>query len=304
MSCKLNLEISSPAEGESSFLSSLDFQTRTHGKWILTGEHAVVRGHAALVFPFDSQGLNFIVEKSAVLAPVEVDCAYGDSAQMAAWVHRVLLCGLNYVSKPKHLLTGKIRINSTLPPGSGLGSSAALCVAIARWFNHKQWIAATDICSFARELEHLFHGRSSGLDIAGVNATTGVYFKQGQIEDISMAWQPNWRLTSCGESGHTATCIERVQTLWATNPEIALALDLRMNESVNMARQALEHDTPASREQLKQAIEQGNQCFQAWGLISPALAEHMQSLYRQGAVAVKPTGSGCGGMVVSLWPDA
>ncbi len=301
MSCKQQMEMNISDVLESNPAAQVIFQTHTHGKWILTGEHAVVRGQAALVFPFDEQGLDFIVEERAELEAVEVNCMHGNSTHMALWVHRVLECALRYVAKPSHLLTGKIRIDSSIPPGLGLGSSAALCVAIARWFSHKTWIKETDISAFARELEHLFHGRSSGLDIAGVNAKSGIYFKQGEVECIEMAWQPQWKLTSCGEEGNTATCIERVQKIWQRDPDMARETDTRMGESVDLARQALEADTSCSREQLKRAIEQGRQCFEAWGLITPALKKHMQALYDQGAIAVKPTGSGCGGMVVSLW---
>lgn len=301
MSCKRQTEMTSSAVLETGAAKQVIFQTHTHGKWILTGEHAVVRGRAALVFPFDEQGLDFIVEDRAELEAVEVNCMHGNSTHMALWVHRVLECALRYVAKPSHLLTGKIRIDSNIPPGLGLGSSAALCVAIARWFAYKQWITEAEISNFARELEHLFHGRSSGLDIAGVNAKSGIYFKQGEVEPINMAWQPDWKLTSCGEEGNTATCIERVQTLWQRHPDVASEIDVCMGESVDLARRALETDTPFSRQQLKQAIELGHQCFEAWELITPALEKHIQALYDQGAIAVKPTGSGCGGMVVSLW---
>ncbi|MFI4919641.1 MAG: mevalonate kinase, partial [Legionellales bacterium] len=35
-----------------------DFETTTFGKWILAGEHAVVRGHEALVFPIKEKQLH------------------------------------------------------------------------------------------------------------------------------------------------------------------------------------------------------------------------------------------------------
>src|SRR5207247_9623027 len=34
-----------------------DFHTRTFGKWILAGEHAVLRGSPALAFPLRARGL-------------------------------------------------------------------------------------------------------------------------------------------------------------------------------------------------------------------------------------------------------
>lgn len=287
------------------FCKTLDtFQVRTHGKWILTGEHAVVRGQAALVFPCDQYHLHFSVEASKQFEPIEVRCDEGDSLQMAAWVLRVLEYAMQYLDKPFSLLTGKIRIHSNIPPGCGLGSSAALCVAIAKWFVERKWIPLTEVSVFARELEHLFHGRSSGLDIAGVEADFGVYFKQGQVVPIQMSWQPNWRLSYSGETGKTADCIDKVKKLWETRSDFAAKIDKKMSESVDLACQALAHNTLSARAQLRDAIDLARYCFDAWGLMTPALSTHIQSLFAQGALAAKPTGSGGGGMVVSLWPEA
>lgn len=42
---------------------SYDFQTTTHGKWILAGEHTVLRGHGALVFPILGKKLTLSYKK-------------------------------------------------------------------------------------------------------------------------------------------------------------------------------------------------------------------------------------------------
>ena len=74
-----------------------------------------------------------------------------------------------------------------------------------------------------------------------------------------------------------------------------------MNDAVEQARIALTNNTPHSMSLLAESIQQGASCFHQWGLVSETLEQHMKLLYAHGALAVKPTGSGNGGFVISLW---
>ena len=52
---------------------------------------------------------------------------------------------------------------------------------------------------------------------------------------------------------------------------------------------------------IAQAMSKARECFYSWGLV-PKEAEHLEEdLMAQGALAVKLTGAGGGGMIVALW---
>lgn len=279
-----------------------DFTTTTYGKWILAGEHAVVRGHQALVFPVPScrLTLDYRVDNDNLNAIFSDE--YGEETHLLFW--SVMEKGMQLLGYSINDLKGQFQLASTIPVGAGMGASAALSVAVARWFIAQQRLDEAELYSFAKSLEDMFHGKSSGLDIAGVNSYEGIYFQQGVYRPVKMGWKPRWYLSSCEQLGVTSRCIDQVNRLWDEYPEKGAEIDQRMVDSVKLAEQALSIELPSSLEQLAEAINSAATCFEDWGLLSENLKKHMEKLKDNGALAVKPTGSGGGGYVLSLWDRA
>ena len=274
-----------------------DVETTTHGKWILAGEHAVLRGHPALVFPIHEKQLTLRYHHTT--SPLSVDFTDDKNINLHALLQRIIEHGMHILGQDQNTIQGHFQIKSNIPVGTGMGASAALCVAMARWFAAQQCLSSSwNIQSFAKALEHLFHGSSSGLDTTGVAAMTGIYFQQGSSHSIKQTWHPQWFLSTCNHSSMTSSCIKTVDALWHTDPSKAQAIDKQMHQCVLEALHALEEKNISK---LANAINAAADCFQQWGLISNHLQQHMQQLRDAGAIAVKPTGSGGGGYVISLW---
>ncbi len=270
-----------------------EFESTTHGKWILSGEHAVIRGHAALVFPLLSKELKLRYHPHQDFESKEAKNTLYEP------MHLALNHGMKLLELESKPIQGYFDLENHIPIGMGMGASAALCMAIAKWFKNQKLI--TDVHDFAHQLEHLFHGKSSGVDIAGVANTTGILFQQGVFTPLKPTWQPLWYLSYSGHQSNTADCVQQVNLLWENNPLLAEQIDLQMSHSVALAKQALTQQNPASLNLLVESIQLAQHCFEQWGLISGHLEQHIQDLCNLGAITAKPTGSGGGGFVLSLW---
>lgn len=270
------------------------------GKWILTGEHTVLRGGAALVFPVPSRSLK--VSYLDTGEDLQVDFQ-GTSPDWSIGFWAVLEKALENLPQNynRSHVKGRLKLQSNIPVGAGMGASAVLCVGITRWFHGMGWLSSENsLFEFARSLEDLFHGKSSGLDVAVALNDQGLYYLSGQQpQPFVPRWKPLLYLTYSGTRGVTADCIAKVNQIKERFPSEFAFWDQEMIRATEEAKVALQ--TPGDIETLAGALHRAQGCFQKWDLISKELGKVMDHLREKGALAVKPTGSGDGGFVLSLW---
>lgn len=280
-------------------MSSSKFTTMVHGKWLLAGEHAVIRGNPALVFPILSKSLT-LDHQYGETTLIDVAGEQPEAIRLLFW--QVAEYAMQLLQKPSSALQGIFNITNLIPLGSGMGLSAALCAAMSQLAAWYQWIDKDEIFQWAKKLEHLFHGESSGVDIAGATSTHGMLYSQkSSFKPIEQYWQPQWYLSHTGQAGITSACVEKVKQLWISKPQEAIAIDASMADCVHMALAALKQSQASGLALLAKAINQAQQCFVRWDLVSEKAQTHMELLSAAGAIATKLTGSGYGGYAISLW---
>ncbi|MDR1560844.1 MAG: hypothetical protein LBS23_00615 [Holosporaceae bacterium] len=265
----------------------------SHAKWILSGEHTVVRGGKAIAFPLHCYVNSVFSEKSkefSVNSKVSI-------------IKSIIVSLFETASKFTQIPLKDIRraftIKNNIPVKTGLGSSAAISVNIANIFKYHGF--GGDLFSLARLLENKFHGKSSGLDVTVVLKNKPIVFENNCITSIiEPTFWPHLILTYSGKKSTTSQCIDTVQRMFLKNEKLANELDVLMNQSSNMCEEALK---TANFNQLRDGIILGNEVFHKWGLCNEQLTNHMKDLFLDGAVAAKPIGSGLGGYVVSLWEE-
>ena len=260
-----------------------------HGKVILAGEHAVVRGGEALVFPLRSRSLrlswNSSVEKGFSISPGPLEKPFLEALELAMRVseHKLPHQGCRF------------SLESDIPIQAGLGSSAALSVAVARFLLEEGALLKNPF-QLALEVENMFHGKSSGIDVACILGSSPIsYSKSSGAENLLLSWKPSLFLIDTGLRSATKDCVKKVELAKRSD------LDERMKESVKRAKTALHSTGPSRFTELGDALELAASCFEEWGLgPEPELRAKLQDA---GAVAVKPTGSGGGGFLLGLWPE-
>lgn len=280
-------------------LNNSYFQTVAHAKCIISGEHTVIRGGPALVMPIQSKQL--LLSYYPGNQPLKVDAYSASADTFLQYFWNTLEKGLDFLHRPLSSISGEMYLANNIEMGSGIGFSAAICVVLTRWLIWEHWLKAKKMLHFSRQLECLFHGNSSGLDIVGAMAHDIVHFTKTDIHTVSYRWQPKLYLSYSGIHKNTKASVDKVNTFTKHEPMLARQIDQEMQESVLMIEEALKLGERHGMPKLISAIEHANHCFQAWGLVTPELQTYMDDLKHRGAIATKPTGAGQGGYVLSLW---
>jgi mevalonate kinase len=201
-------------------------------------------------------------------------------------------------------VTVEVEAESDLPAGGGLGSSAALGVAIARAVLGLRGRPATSarVLSAAGAWERVFHGNPSGIDTAAAAGGGCFLFSRGRG---AAPLAPRDGLRLCvgwsGASSSTREMVEGVGRLFARKPELKERSVAGIAALVENAALAIQVGDLAALGRLMDL----NQMLLAGLFVSTEAIEWMCALAREaGALGAKLTGAGGGGSVIALVPPA
>jgi mevalonate kinase len=273
------------------------------GKLILLGEHAVVYGHPALAGALSGgAAVEAVPGRGALRVPawgLEVDAA-SDGPEMAR-AYRALRAALGLAAtSPVDLV-----VEFAVPTGAGLGSSAAMAVAVARALDRAHGLRASEdqIAAAALASETVIHGRPSGLDhTVAQRGGFGVFRRASGLEVVRAAQPVKLVVGHTGRARDTKGRVARVGELYAERGEEVRARFSAIEALVELGRAAVERGGHALRE-LGAAMRENQRHLVALEVSCPEIDRMCALADDAGALGAKLTGGGGGGCVIALAPE-
>ncbi|HEY1533036.1 MAG TPA: mevalonate kinase [Polyangiaceae bacterium] len=266
---------------------------RANGKVVLLGEHAVVYGVPAIAAGIE-RGVEAFAERSATstLRIGERQATADDDSELG----RGFKALLQALGAPPVRVEAKLE----LPPGSGLGASAALGVAIARAViaAAEQDEAGARVLSAAAAWEGIYHGNPSGIDAAAAAHDGCIWFEKGAgMQPLALARDLVLAIGLAGPPASTKAMVESVARLRERRPAVVDKALEGIRALVKNARLCLESgDLPGLG-----SLMNYNQMLLSGLFVSTEGIERCCALAREaGALGAKLTGAGGGGAVLAL----
>jgi mevalonate kinase len=285
-----------------------------HGKVILFGEHAVVFGHPALAVAIEG-GMQLAWARTSGptrlrIMPGDTDVDLGSEAppqherlQQALRVARALY---------DDQLELELSATASIPKGAGVGSSAALGVAVLRAMDEARGIRRPDSEIFERSFawEAVFHGTPGGID--NYMATYGglCLFRRNyplkpgvpmsqQIEPTRVVPRDTMRLI-VADSGSRPPAIEMITKVRErrerdqafVEQQFAAITSLLLNGKLALEQGGLKD--------VGQCMDMNHMLLAGLLLVSEKVEQMVQTARSAGALGAKMTGAGGGGCMIAL----
>ena len=282
-------------------MNPCEYRAEASGKIILMGEHSVVYNKPAIAIPFPAAKTSCKISPSK--GPIAIDCQYYKGPlDLADRTIDGLRLMVDEFLKAYNLEDEKfsIKIETSIPSERGMGSSAAVAVALARaldgYFQMK--LSCQELMDWANISEKLVHGNPSGLDAATIAREESLYYiKDRGMEVFDFSLDGYLIVADSGEKGETRKAVEEVKSLLGQDEVRARAHIDKLGELAYFARLALEENR---LEKLGLYMLEAHMHLSKLGVSNEKLDQLLRVSMENGALGGKLTGGGHGGSIIAL----
>lgn len=270
---------------------------RAHGKIILVGEHAVVYGQPAIALPFTA------VQVEVVITPSEGNTSFltcpiyeGPLEHLPPLLNNLHVIFEAFIKdEPLH-----IDIKSTILLGRGMGSSAAVAIALIRAFLMYEGLtwSPSQVRALADQAEKIAHQAASGIDTWVTSQKDALQFIKGQgIDRFNLSLPASLVIADTGIRGDTKEAVGHVAQLLQEEAGRYEPIMAAIGTLVREVRGAIEDK---NLRQLGRLLTCNHNYLRDLHVSHPKLDAFVEVALRAGAYGAKMTGGGLGGCMLAL----
>lgn len=272
-----------------------------NGKIILMGEHSVVYGKPAIAFPFQPTHVTAEITDH-IYDALRSDYFVGPLAKAPKSLENIktLIHQLRHdFSTPPVQIT----ISSTIPAERGMGSSAAVAVAITRAFFDWQNLPLSHelLLTYVNYAEKISHGNPSGIDAAATAGDEPILFQKGAaFETFPINISGFLIVADTGVKGKTRQTVKAVAQRFEQDNKTTGHLINELGDLTLKAKKAILNNQAAYLGELMNAAQKNLAALQ----VSDQTLDNLIMVANQnGALGAKLTGGGKGGCMIALASD-
>jgi mevalonate kinase len=260
-------------------------------KIIFTGEHSVVYGHPAL-----ASTINRFIRLSIFYDEKKINSTFFRSI-LDDFSHNDATTIINIIND-QELGCSRINIDTNITIGSGMGSSAALAVALSYlvlFLAYKKKPTSLKINEKAFLIEKKFHSNPSGADNTVITYGGSMVFQKNSdnlsFEKIKMKLDKNWWLIFTGRPVETTRDMVALVKDSYQNERVATETILNEIGKTSLAIIELFKGKNFKRELLLNYFKINSQLLSKLGVVSSSVINLIEEIQENGGVA-KISGAG------------
>ncbi|MGX7328993.1 mevalonate kinase [Enterococcus bulliens] len=268
------------------------------GKIILMGEHAVVYQKPAIAFPFKGTTITAMItqaNENTLTSSYHTGSLKQTSENLANITQLT-----QKLQKDLHTPAFHLTIQSTIPAERGMGSSAAVAVAITRAFFDWQQLELSEesLLTYVNFSEQIAHGNPSGIDAAATSGSQPIYYRKNQaILPFPLDLDAFLVVADTGIKGQTRASVRSVAELAKVQPKLVTELTEHLGLLTDQAKEAIMHNEATL---LGELMDQAQLDLEKLGVSNQELTDYTRLAKQYGALGAKLTGGGRGGCFIVL----